>query len=106
MPRFNYTAIAADGKRVKGMISAESPYVARKQLRGRSIHPTAITEVGSGAEGKAALLSIFAKSSKTQIIDFTKQMATLLNSGIKLTEALSVLTLQVSDYICEYGACG
>lgn len=97
MPRFNYTAIAADGKRVKGMISAESPYAARKQLRGRSIHPTAIAEVGSGAEGKAALLSIFGKSGKTQIIDFTKQMATLLNSGIKLTEALSVLTLQVSD---------
>lgn len=97
MPRFNYTAIAADGKRVKGMISAESPYAARKQLRGRSIHPTAIAEVGSGAEGKAALLSIFGKSSKTQIIDFTKQMATLLNSGIKLTEALSVLTLQVTD---------
>jgi type II secretory pathway component PulF len=31
------------------------------------------------------------------LIDFTKQMATLLNSGIKLTEALSVLTLQISD---------
>ena len=97
MPRFNYTAIAADGKRVKGMISAESPYAARKQLRGRSIHPTAISEVGAGAEEKAAIFSIFGKTSKTQIIDFTKQMATLLNSGIKLTEALSVLTLQVTD---------
>ena len=31
------------------------------------------------------------------MIDFTKQMATLLNSGIKLTESLSVLTLQTSD---------
>jgi len=89
--------MAANGKKVKGAITAESPYAARKQLRVRSIHPTSITEVDSGQGGKAVLLSIFPKSSKSQIIDFTKQMATLLNSGIKLTEALSVLTLQTSD---------
>ncbi len=97
MPRYHYIAIAADGKKVKGTITAESPYSARKQLRVRSVHPSSIAEVGSGVVGKAALFSIFARTGKTQIIDFTKQMATLLNSGIKLTEALSVLTLQVSD---------
>jgi len=97
MPRFNYIAMATDGKRVKGAVTAENSYAARKQLRVRSIHPTSITEVGADGEGKAALLSIFGRTSKTQIIDFTKQMATLLNSGIKLTEALSVLTLQSSD---------
>jgi type II secretory pathway component PulF len=89
--------MAADGKKVKGAIAAENPYAARKQLRVRSIHPTSITEVGRREESRAALLSIFGKGRKTQIIDFTKQMATLLNSGIKLTESLSVLTLQVSD---------
>ena len=97
MPRYHYTAIATSGKKVKGSITAESPYAARKQLRVRSIHPSSITQVSSRSESKAALFSIFAKSSKSQIIDFTNQMATLLNSGIKLTEALSVLTLQVSD---------
>ncbi len=97
MPRYHYTAIATSGKRVKGSITAESPYAARKQLRVRSIHPSSITQVSSRSESKAALFSIFARRSKTQIIDFTKQMSTLLNSGIKLTEALSVLTLQVSD---------
>jgi len=97
MPRYHYIAIVADGKKAKGAITAESSYAARKQLRVRGIHPTSITELSSGAEGKAALFSIFAKGSKAQIIDFTKQMATLLDSGIKLTEALSVLTLQASD---------
>lgn len=97
MPRYHYIAIATSGKKVKGAITAESPYAARKQLRVRSIHPSSITEVRSRTESKAALLSIFSKRNKTQIIDFTKQMATLLTSGIKLTEALSVLTLQTSD---------
>jgi type II secretory pathway component PulF len=97
MPRYNYIAIAASGKKVKGAITAESPYAARKQLRIRNVHPSSITEISSRAEGKAALFSFFGKRNKTQLIDFTKQMATLLNAGIKLTESLSVLTLQISD---------
>jgi len=97
MPTYQYIAIAGDGKKVKGSIAAENPYSARKQLRVRSIHPTSINEVTSGQERKAAVLSVFGKGKKTQIIDFTKQLATLLNSGIKLTEALSVLTAQISD---------
>ncbi len=95
MPRYHYTAIEANGKKAKGTITAESPYVARKQLRVRNIHPTSITEISSS--GKAPLFSIFSGGGKTQIVDFTKQMGTLLNSGIKLTEALSVLTQQSSD---------
>jgi general secretion pathway protein F len=96
MPRYHYTAVAAGGKRAKGTVTAESAYAARKQLRIRDIHPTSVTEVGGGEQG-GGLLSFVRKSSKTQLIDFTKQMATLLNSGIKLTEALSVLIMQTSD---------
>ena len=97
MPRYHYTAIGAGGKKAKGSITAESPYSARKQLRVRGVHPTSISEVSSRGEGGSALLSVFSRSKKSELIDFTKQMATLLNSGIKLTEALSVLTLQTSD---------
>jgi general secretion pathway protein F len=97
MPRYHYIAIAGNGKKVKGAITAESPYAARKQLRIRSIHPSSITEISSKVEDKTAIFSFFHRRNKTQIIDFTKQLATLLTSGIKLTEALSVLTLQTSD---------
>jgi general secretion pathway protein F len=97
MPRYHYTAIAADGKKIKGAIAAESPYAARRQLRGRSIHPSSIEETSEVDEKKAVLSLIFRRGGKGKLIDFTKQLATLLNSGIKLTEALSVLTLQTSD---------
>ena len=97
MPRYHYTAIAAGGKKTRGSIAAESSYAARRQLRARSIHPTNVSEVSSSSERKTALFSIFSRAGKTQLIEFTQQMATLLNSGIKLTEALSVLTMQVSD---------
>ena len=97
MPRFHYIAIATNGKKVKGAITAENPYSARKQLRMRSIHPSTITEIRSRTKSRIPIFSFLTKGNKIQIIDFTKQMSTLLNSGIKLTEALSVMTLQTSD---------
>ena len=97
MPRYEYIAIAGNGRKVKGTINAESPFAARKQLRMRSVHPSSITEISSATESKRVLFSALRRTSKAQLIDFTKQLATLLNSGIKLTESLSVLTLQTSD---------
>ncbi|MEN6427116.1 MAG: type II secretion system F family protein [Phycisphaerales bacterium] len=97
MPRYEYIAIAGNGRKIKGTINAESPFAARKQLRTRSVHPSSITEVTSAEESKRVLFSAFRRTSKSQLIDFAKQLSTLLNSGIKLTEALSVLTLQTSD---------
>lgn len=97
MPRYSYIAIAAGGRKTKGTITAESPYAARKQLRVRNIHPTSVNELTAAEEGKSVIKSFFKRVSKKQLIDFTRQMATLLKSGIKLTEALSVLTMQASD---------
>lgn len=97
MPRYRYIAMASGGKKLKGELAAENSYAARKQLRVRGIHPTSITELGLHSEGKSILLSVFSKSSKTLLLDFTKELAILLNSGIKLTEALSVLTQQTAD---------
>ncbi len=97
MPRYRYIAMAVDGKKLKGELAAENSYAARKQLRVRGIHPTSITELGLRSEGRSVLLSIFSKSSKALLLDFTKELAILLNSGIKLTEALSVLTQQTTD---------
>jgi general secretion pathway protein F len=97
MPRYQYTAIAPGGKKVKGAVTAENPYAARKQLRVRSIHPSSIKEISTNEKNGADLLSRIRKRNKNQIIEFTKQMATLLNSGIKLTDALSVLSMQIND---------
>ncbi|HUV41160.1 MAG TPA: type II secretion system F family protein [Sedimentisphaerales bacterium] len=96
MPRYQYKAIAPDGKNTRGTVTAESPYAARKQLRTRSIHAVSVTELAA-AKDSTGLGGILKKSRKAVILDFTKHMATLLNSGIKLTEALSVLGLQTSD---------
>ena len=97
MPTYHYTAIAATGKKVKGTIAAESPFSARRQLRLRNIHPSSVEEVTGGTTRQFSWFKAYRRVNKTEIVDFTKQMATLLNSGIKLTEALAVLIQQISD---------
>ncbi len=96
MPRFSYTAIDLEKKKAKGTVTAESPYAARKHLRSKGLHPMTIKELSSGPQGRS-LRGLFRKSSKNQVAEFTKQLSTMLNADIKLTEALSVLTQQISD---------
>lgn len=96
MPRYRYIALDPNSKKKKGTLSAESAYFARKQLRARSFHPVDIKEISTS--DAAAGGSLFGKRvNKGEVVEFTKELATLLNSGIKLTEALAVLTEQISD---------
>lgn len=97
MPRYHYIAIAETGKKIKGTITAESSYAARKQLRVRGVHPSSIDVISPRKESRLAFFSFLSRGKKRQLIDFTKEMATLLNSGVKLTESLAVLTKQISD---------
>ena len=95
MPRFTYTAIDHKRKTVKGNVTAESAYVARKNLRTKGLHLTSIKEVKLETQSKA-VLSIFKKNSTKAVTDYTRQLATMLGAGIKLTEALGVMVQQTS----------
>jgi general secretion pathway protein F len=97
MPRYEYTSILPDGKKKKGEVTAENPFAARKQLRVRGIHVTDVAEITTAAESKNAIFSFFKKRGKSQVVEFTRQLSILLNSGIKLTEALTVLTQQATN---------
>jgi type II secretory pathway component PulF len=94
MPRFSYTAVDQKGNSIKGSVNAESAYAARKLLRFRHLHPTELSQSGLSEERRAWLKSLLPGSGRAQVIDFTRQMATLLGAGIKLTDALNVLLQQ------------
>jgi type II secretory pathway component PulF len=96
MPRFEYTAIDSARKTGKGTVTAESAFAARKHLRSRGLHPTEIRQIRMETADKT-VRSLFNRSAKKEVNSFTKELSTMLNAGIKLTDALSVLTLQVSN---------
>jgi len=97
MPRYSYTALGGNGKPIKGTVTAESPYSARKQLRARGIHATDVNQIAAESEAKSGFLSLLVRTKKSHIIEFTKQISILLNSDIKLTESLSVMIEQTPD---------
>jgi type II secretory pathway component PulF len=96
MPRFEYIAINSSRKTEKGTVTAESAFAARKHLRSRGLHPTDVKQVRMETAQKT-LKDVFARSGKKEVAGFTKELSTMLNAGIKLTDALSVLTMQVSN---------
>ncbi|MEN8128395.1 MAG: type II secretion system F family protein [Planctomycetota bacterium] len=96
MPRFEYSAINSSRKTEKGTVTAESAFAARKHLRSRGLHPTDVKQVRMETAQKT-FKDVFARSGKKDVAGLTKELATMLNAGIKLTDALSVLTLQVTN---------
>jgi len=95
VPRFSYTAIGSGQKTEKGVISAESAFAARKMLRSKGLHPTEVTQITAETAGRS-FHSVFGNKKKT-VAAFTKELATMLRAGIKLTDALSVLIQQIPD---------
>jgi type II secretory pathway component PulF len=96
MPRFEYIAINSAKKTEKGTVTAESAFAARKHLRVRGLHPTDVKQIRMET-AKTTAKGLFAKSGKKEIAGCTKELATMLNAGIKLTDSLNVLTLQVTN---------
>ncbi len=77
-------------------MTAENAFAARKHLRARGLHPTRLDQVRMETT-RRSLGSLMQKGARKQVATFTRELSTLLNAGIKLTEALSVLIGQIAD---------
>ncbi|HUF64072.1 MAG TPA: type II secretion system F family protein [Verrucomicrobiales bacterium] len=104
MASFNYIALDSQGQETTGQISAGTDAEAITLLRGQGLYPTKVLEDGKGSIGgkkKAVKARARARSSrrggrvnnKTLMI-FTRQLATLIDSGLPLLRGLTVLAKQ------------
>ena len=119
MPRFNYIALDARGQEASGLVEAPSTNAAISQLRQAGYFPTSVVEEairgldGEVARQRAAKMApttkprakrgivLFARrkvSSKILMI-FTRQLATLIDSGLPLLRSLNVLAKQERDKV-------
>lgn len=108
MANFQYSALDAKGEQTTGAVSAASEAEAIQQLRSRGLYPTQINEEGKAkgkgkvapkAKGKTKAKS--APKGKTggrikpkSLMIFTRQLATLIDSGLPLLRSLTVLEKQ------------
>src|SRR5262245_23318097 len=109
MPIYDYKGLTPDGGARTGIIDADSPREARIELRAQNVLVTEIrarrieTAAAPKGEGKRGLpqrtgrpLLQFKRAprGRREIPTYTRQLATLLKSGIPLAQALSALIEQ------------
>ncbi len=111
MAKFNYIAMDAGGKEVRGSVEASSQAQAIAQIRAQNLFPTAIGQVGGGGQAAAPadsaassgkglkmeikLPAIFRPRVKQKdLTTFTRQLATLMDAGLPLLRSLRVLERQ------------
>ncbi|MDD2465136.1 MAG: type II secretion system inner membrane protein GspF [Desulfobulbus sp.] len=100
MPVFEYTALTASGKKLKGVIDADSLSAARQKIRGAGNYPVNIKEtIAKSAAGQGSLFTRqIGQGIKQQEIHLaTRQLATLLGAGIPLVPSIGGLIEQTSN---------
>ncbi len=96
MPVFEYKGVTASGKKVSGVQDGESLKFVKTKLKKEGVIVLEIRE-GSSARAIRRGTANFAFGSRVKLTDLanaTRQMATLLSSGLPLMEALTVLVEQ------------
>ncbi len=87
---FHYRAVGADGKLRTGVISADTTTLVARELRRQGLTPVYV-----GAEEKKAFaltLPSFGGNRRRDVLFFTQELSTLLNSGVPLDRALTITT--------------
>ena len=109
MPTFQYAAKDPAGKTVQGTIQANDKAEAVAQLRGKSLIVLSVESGGkkgrkrkkqkAAAGGKAGggLFAPRVICKKTELVVFTRQLATMISAGISLLESIEVLAEQAES---------
>lgn len=99
MPAFSFRAVDAAGKGQRGVVEAANAMGARKALRDRSLIPTSVElsseqSVGVG-KGDIDLARLFRpRTGARALAAMTRQLSTMIGSGIRIEEALRILAGQ------------
>ena len=122
MPRFNYVALDSRGQESTGLIEAASSNEAIGQLRQAGYFPTNVYEEGKGGgrdgksrkpktkaakpaattQRKGGIVLFERKTIKPKtLMIFTRQLATLIDAGLPLLRALTVLAKQERDPVLK-----
>lgn len=94
MPLYRYEAVDAAGETVREELEAASPEAVIERLRDQGLLPLAVNEAKSGWLGGGWRQPLFRKrralSNKATLL-FTQQLSSLLNAGMPLDRALTIL---------------
>ena len=87
---FHYRAITADGKVRRRVITADDTKAVARQLVRQGLTPVYVGFEDKKAGGLSIKLPSFASNRRKDVLFFTQELSTLLNSGVPLDRALSI----------------
>ena len=88
---FHFRAVAADGKARSGTLTAESDKLAAAELRRQGLIPVFIGQEQKKG-GIELRLPSFDRGKRRDVLFFTQEISTLLNAGVPLDRALSIVS--------------
>ena len=91
MALFAYEALDERGKHKKGEIDSDSERTARQALRGRGLIVRKLVQVEKASKNKGEIKSS-QRLKAAETVNFLQQLATLIDSGMPLVEALSSIS--------------
>ncbi|RBP51360.1 type II secretion system inner membrane protein GspF [Arenicella xantha] len=97
MATFEYQALNAKGKTVKGVTSGDHAKQVRSELRAQGLIPLDVKSISESAASKSDKKGKPSRRTKISVNDLsilTRQMATLLESGMTVEETLSAVIKQ------------
>ncbi|MBU0480636.1 MAG: type II secretion system inner membrane protein GspF [Proteobacteria bacterium] len=94
MAAFEYSALNAQGRLEKGVLSADTPRQVRQVLRDKGLAPVSVEPVAGGTAKAVGGRMLSRGMGATGLALFTRQLATLVKSGSVLGEALDVVNEQ------------
>lgn len=96
MPAFDYVAVDAQGKKQKGVLDGDSARQIRQQLRDKGLLPVSVDPAAGEQtrEEKTGLMQSRKGLGAYELALVTRQMATLIQSGIPLEETLRAVARQ------------
>ena len=94
MAAFDYKALDSKGKAVKGVCEADSARQVRQQLREKGWTPLAVDQASERQMKTAGRLTRRGRLNATELAIITRQLATLIQSGIPIEETLSAVASQ------------
>ena len=98
MPTYEYIALDRAGKQARGNVAAESASAARRVLRERQLHATKLQPIAeSSHRGGLSWGKLFKGRRRRAVLEFTRQLATMVEADVNLTDSLAVLIVQTQD---------
>ncbi len=94
MAAYEYTALDVAGRERRGILDGDSARQVRQLLRDQSLLPVTVTEVSDAAPTQAFSISFGNRIRVADIALLTRQLSTLVRSGIPVEEALLAVSQQ------------